>query len=338
MKTVELVVPCYNEEQCIEIFYEKVCEVFHNLQNYHIIITYIDDGSKDETLRKIKKLCDHAGAVEVHYISLSRNFGKEAAIFAGLSKSVGDFVAVMDADLQHPPDLLLDMLRAIEEEGYDCASARRKTREGEPIIRSLFSRAFYHVINHVASINMVSGSTDYRLMKRKVVDAILQMTERERFTKGIYSWIGFNNKWIEYENVERVAGKTKWNIFGLFKYAYSGFVAFATAPLRGVIYLGMFIVITSAIYAIAIFVGALNSSAARNGYASIMIVMLLLGGVIITILGMIGEYMARIYMEVKNRPIFFEKDTNISRNKQLDHIGERNGETDKGKKCDNRDL
>lgn len=317
MKTIELVVPCYNEEQCIEIFYKRVCEVFQNLKDYHVIITYVDDGSKDETLKRIKELCGHADAATIQYISLSRNFGKEAAIFAGLSKSIGDFVAVMDADLQHPPELLLDMLHAIEEEGYDCASARRKTRDGEPIIRSLFSRAFYHVINHVASINMVSGSTDYRLMKRKVVDAILQMPERERFTKGIYSWIGYNNKWIEYENVERVAGKTKWNILGLFKYAYSGFIAFATAPLRGVVYLGMFIVVISVIYSIAIFVGALNSTAARNGYASIMIVMLLLGGVIITILGMIGEYLARIYMEVKNRPIFVEKDTNISQNKQF---------------------
>ena len=180
----------------------------------------------------------------------------------------------------------------------------------------VLSRAFYHVINHVTVIDLVPGSTDYRLMKRKVVKAIVAMSERERFTKGIYAWVGFKNKWIEYENVERIAGKTKWNIRGLFHYAYSGFLAFATTPLRAVIYFGMFIVMASVIYAGYIFVGTLNSDAERTGYASIIIIMLFLGGVIITILGMIGEYMARIYMEVKNRPIYFVRESNISENEQ----------------------
>lgn len=310
-KRVELIVPCYNEEQCIKLFYDRVKEVFRTLQGYSYIITYIDDGSKDNTLNEIKSVANQAEEETVRYYSLSRNFGKEAAIYAGLENAIGDFVAVMDADLQHPPELLREMLRAIEEEGYDCASARRTSRRGEPILRSLCSKAFYQIINRITVIDLVPGSTDYRLMKRSVVKAIVALTERERFTKGIYAWAGFKNKWIEYENVERVAGKTKWNFFGLFRYAYSGFVAFATTPLRGVVYFGMLIVFLSIIYAIYIGIAALRSPTARTGYASIIILMLFLGGCIITILGMIGEYLARIYMEVKRRPIYFVRDTNV---------------------------
>lgn len=316
MKTIELIVPCYNEENCISLFYDRIKEVFLNMPECEFIITFVDDGSKDNTIQEIKKVVERVDMGKVQYISLSRNFGKESAMYAGLSKSVGDYVAVMDADLQHPPELLKKMLDAIENEGYDCASARRVSRKGDPLIKSMLSRAFYHVINHVTVIDLVPGSTDYRLMKRKVVNAIVAMSERERFTKGIYAWVGFKNKWIEYENVERIAGKTKWNIRGLFHYAYSGFLAFATTPLRAVIYFGMFIVMASVIYAGYIFVGTLNSDAERTGYASIIIIMLFLGGVIITILGMIGEYMARIYMEVKNRPIYFVRESNISENEQ----------------------
>ncbi len=316
MKTIELIVPCYNEESCISLFYDRIKEVFLNMPGCEFIITFVDDGSKDNTIQEIKKVVERVDTGKVQYISLSRNFGKESAMYAGLSKSVGDYVAVMDADLQHPPELLKKMLDAIENEGYDCASARRVSRKGDPLIKSVLSRAFYHVINHVTVIDLVPGSTDYRLMKRKVVKAIVAMSERERFTKGIYAWVGFKNKWIEYENVERIAGKTKWNIRGLFHYAYSGFLAFATTPLRAVIYFGMFIVMVSVLYAGYIFVGTLNSDAERTGYASIIIIMLFLGGVIITILGMIGEYMARIYMEVKNRPIYFVRESNISDNEQ----------------------
>ena len=316
MKTIELIVPCYNEESCISLFYDRIKEVFLNMPGCEFIITFVDDGSKDNTIQEIKKVVERVDTGKVQYISLSRNFGKESAMYSGLSKSVGDYVAVMDADLQHPPELLKKMLDAIENEGYDCASARRVSRKGDPLIKSVLSRAFYHVINHVTVIDLVPGSTDYRLMKRKVVKAIVAMSERERFTKGIYAWVGFKNKWIEYENVERIAGKTKWNIRGLFHYAYSGFLAFATTPLRAVIYFGMFIVMVSVLYAGYIFVGTLNSDAERTGYASIIIIMLFLGGVIITILGMIGEYMARIYMEVKNRPIYFVRESNISDNEQ----------------------
>lgn len=311
MKTIELVVPCHNEESCVSLFYDTVRKVFESLPDFRFIITYVDDGSKDNTLVEIKKVIERVDKGKVQYISLSRNFGKESAMYAGLSHSTGDYVAVMDADLQHPPELLVKMIDAIEKEGYDCASARRVSRNGEPLIRSSLSRAFYHVINRVTVIDLVPGSTDYRLMKRKVVEAIVSLTERERFTKGIYAWVGFKNKWIEYENVERAAGTSKWSLFGLFRYAYSGFLAFATTPLRGVIYLGLVIVLLSIVFAVYTFVSAIHSTGERNGYATILIVMLFLGGVIITILGMIGEYMARIYMEVKNRPIYFERESNI---------------------------
>lgn len=309
MKTIELIVPCYNEEKCVSLFYERIKEVFADMPTFDFIITYVDDGSKDHTMDEIKKIVKRAENGKVQYISLSRNFGKEAAIYAGLSKCTGDYVALLDADLQHPPELLKDMVVAIEEEGYDCASARRVSRKGEPFIRSMFSKAFYHIINHITVIDLVPGSTDYRLMKRDVVEAIVSMTERERFTKGIYAWVGFKNKWIEYENVERAAGTTTWNFWGLLRYAYTGFVAFATTPLRGVIYFGIVIVLLSIILAVHIGLSAINTPGAqRNGYASIMILMLFLGGVIITILGMIGEYLARIYMEVKNRPIYFARE------------------------------
>ena len=314
MKTIELVVPCYNEEKCISLFYDRIKEVFSDMPECSFIITFVDDGSKDHTMHEIKKVVERADVGKVQYISLSRNFGKESAMYAGLSKSVGEYVAVLDADLQHPPALLKEMLDAIENEGYDCASARRVSRKGEPMIKSTLSRAFYHVINHVTVIDLVPGSTDYRLMKRKVVNAIVAMSESERFTKGIYAWVGFKNKWIEYKNVERAAGMTKWNVRGLFRYAYSGFLAFATTPLRAVIYFGMFIVFASVLGAIHVFRAALRTPNERTGYASIIILMLFLGGVIITILGMIGEYLARIYMEVKRRPIYFERESNIDDN------------------------
>lgn len=312
MKTIELIVPCYNEEKCIQLFYEAIAEVFRELPGFRFVITFVDDGSKDGTLNEIKRAAAMAEEGSVQYIALSRNFGKESAIYAGLSKSKGDYVALMDADLQHPPQLLPQMIDAIEKEGYDRATARRVSRKGEPLIRSAFSKAFYSIINHVTVLDLISGSTDYCLMKRNVADSIVSMCERERFTKGIYSWVGFKNKWIEYENVERVAGHTKWSFLGLARYAYNGFIAFATTPLRGVVYLGIVITIASFWYAVRIGIGALrNPLAPRTGYNSIMIVLLFLGGVIITTLGMIGEYLARIYMEVKNRPIYIERESNI---------------------------
>jgi len=267
---------------------------------------YIDEGSKDNTLLEIKKLKKEVGD-KVNYISFARNFGKEAGIYAGLSQSTGDLIVLMDADLQHPPTLIPEMIKGIEE-GYDCCGARRTDRKGEGKIRSAFSRLFYKVINKVTEMKLVQGGSDYRMMTRRMVDAMLLLTERERFTKGIMSWVGFETKWIDYQNVERLAGESKWSFFGLVKYAFSGFVAFATAPLRIVIYLGAFTVISSIIYAVIVFFSTIFSDAPRTGYSSIIILLLFIGGMIITLIGVVGEYIARIYMELKQRPIYIAKE------------------------------
>lgn len=323
-KTIEIIVPCYNEEECISLFYDKIKEVFEDtLLQYDFKVIFVDDGSKDKTLDKIKELADSdmppvGGGNVIQYLSFSRNFGKESAIYVGLAHSTGDYVVVMDADLQHPPELIPEMLKAIEEDGYDSCAAQRSNRRGEPIVKSLFSKSFYYIMNRMTVIDLVPGSTDYRMMTRQMVDAVVSLGERERFTKGIYAWVGFKTKWIPYENVARAAGKSKWSFSGLFNYAGSGIIAFATTPLRSVIWMGMLIVLIAAIYAIQTFITALYTPDARSGYATIVIITLFLGGVIISILGMIGEYLARIYMEVKQRPIYIVKESNLKKEDNLD--------------------
>lgn len=311
MKTIDIVVPCYNEQECITLLYSAVDDAFKKINDYDYKLWFINDGSKDNTLEEIKKLVCRVGEDKIKYVSFARNFGKEAAIYAGLEKTTGDYVILMDADLQHPPELIPQMILEIEN-GADCCAARRISREGEPVIRSFFSNLFYRIINKVTALEFRSGETDFRLMKRAVVESILSLKERERFTKGIYSWIGFNTKWIEYENVERAAGNTKWSFAGLISYASSGFIAFATTPLRCVIYLGFLIVVCAFIYAIIVIRGAILSPEVRNGYSSLMVAILFIGGVIIIILGVIGEYLARIYLEVKGRPIYIEKESNCN--------------------------
>ncbi len=311
-KHVEIVIPCFNEEACVALIYQAVNEIAKIIQNYEVSILYVDDGSKDSTLAEIKKVAkvSDLGGGEVHYISFARNFGKEAAIYAGLSNSKADYIALMDADLQHPPKLLIDMIKGIEE-GYECCGARRVNRNGESVIRSTCSKLFYRMISSITSIQMQSGTTDYRLMTRKFVNAVLSMSEKNRFTKGLFSWVGFQTKWIEYENVERAAGNTKWTLSGLVRYAVNGFMSFATTPLRGAIYLGFFVMIIAFIYGVAVFINAITSDGERTGYASIMFAVLMLSSIIILLLGIIGEYLARIYMEVKNRPIYIAKEEKL---------------------------
>ena len=217
MKTVELIVPCFNEEEMVELFYETTNKIVSKIEGYSFSFIFIDDGSKDNTIIKIKNLASKYDNVK--YISFSRNFGKEAAMYAGFKASTADRVAVIDADLQHPPELIEQMLRAIDEEGYDSCSARRVSREGEPKIRSAFSRLFYKLINKMSDIEIVDGAVDFRMMRREMVDAICEMPERQRFSKGIFCWVGFNTKWIEFKNIERIAGETTWSFWGLFKYA-----------------------------------------------------------------------------------------------------------------------
>lgn len=314
MKTIELITPCHNEEDCIRTFYDEVKRVFaESLEGYGMIITYVDDGSTDSTMAEIKKLVAEHPDENIRYLSLSRNFGKESAMFAGLSNCIGDYVVVLDSDLQHPPTLIPSMLEAVEKEDYDCATARRISRKGEPKIRSFLSSSFYHIFNKITAISLVSGETDFRLMKKNVAEAIVRMGERERFTKGIYSWVGFRNKWIEYKNVERAAGSTKWSVRGLAKYSLSGFIAFATTPLRAAVYIGMLIVFACVAWIFYLLLRYfITGEAIGYGITALTIIVLFLGGMIITILGIIGEYMARIYMEVKQRPIYLLRDSNIT--------------------------
>lgn len=314
-KHIEVIVPCYNEQECIRPFYEELHKVFAGMENYTFSILFVDDGSTDNTLNEIRLLSVETGADVIRYVSFSRNFGKEAALYAGLSNCKGDLVAVMDVDLQHPPKLLMEMT-AVLEEGYDCAGARRVSRKGEPFIRSMLSGCFYHVINAMTGMKLVPGMTDYRLMTDQVAAIIVSMQERERFTKGLYAWIGFRTKWIEYVNVERINGISKWSIRGLWNYARNGFIAFAVAPLRGVIYLGLIVVFVSFIYGLQVLTAAYGGARKWEDTTTIILLLLFLGGVVITTLGVIGEYLARIYLEAKHRPIYIEKCTNIKRNEK----------------------
>lgn len=305
--------PCYNEEDCIQLLYAEIEKVFLTVGGgYFYTVIFVDDGSGDHTLRVIKELIQEKGQNLVKYISFSRNFGKEAAIYAGLSYSTADYVVLMDADLQHPPSLIPQMLLKMEE-GYDCCGARRVSRKGEPKFRSFFSKGFYRVMKRLTGLEMVQGGSDYRMMTRQVVSTVVSMKEKERFTKGILSWVGFHTYWIEYENVERAAGQTKWSFGGLIRYALNGFIGFATTPLRAAVWLGFTIDVITLVCGIYFFIANLKSDGARTGYATIVILLMFFGGTIILILGVIGEYLARIYMESKDRPLFVLKDSNIER-------------------------
>lgn len=309
MKSVELIVPCYNEEQMVEIFYEKTNAVVSEIEGYSFSFIFVDDGSRDQTIQKIKGLA--AAHDNVKYLSFSRNFGKEAAMYAGLKMSTAERVAIMDADLQHPPELIEGMLKAIDEEGYDSCSARRVSREGEPKLRSAFSRLFYKFINKMSDIDLVDGAVDFRMMTRNMVNAIVSMPEVQRFSKGIFCWVGFKTKWIEFKNVERLIGESKWSFWSLFKYAIDGIVAFTTLPLRIATLIGTCVSSAAFIYLLFVLIKTLCFGKDVPGYSSTIIILLFIGGVIIMALGIIGEYLARMYMETKRRPIFITRETNI---------------------------
>lgn len=310
MKHIEIIVPCYNEQECIEKLYFEVEKVFATLIDYSFSILYVNDGSKDNTLQEIQRIEKKYGKEKVRYISFARNFGKESAIYAGFDNCRGDFVALMDADLQHPPTLLPTMISKLEE-GHDCCGARRISRKGEPLVRSFFSKVFYRIINKVTSMELVPGGSDYRIMTKQMADAIVSLTERERFIKGIMSWVGFDTVWIPYENVERYAGNSKWSFWGLARYAWHGFVSFATTPLRAAVWMGTFLVFATVIYAVILLKSTLSGQRVWEDTTTILLLLMLIGGVIITLLGVIGEYMARIYLELKGRPIYIAKYSNI---------------------------
>ena len=311
---ISLVVPSYNEEEAMPLFYAEADRVAAGLKQSHgadVEIIFVDDGSRDGTLRVAREL--HDRDARVRYVSFSRNFGKEAAIYAGLKAAAGDYVATLDADLQDPPSLLPQMLDALLTGDYDCAATRRTTRKGEPPVRSWFARKFYQIINRLGDTEIVDGARDYRLMSRKMVDAVLTMAEYNRFSKGIFSWVGFSTKWFDYENIERVAGQTKWNFWGLFKYSIEGIVGFSTAPLVLAAGAGVVFCLAAFIGILFVVVRALVFGDPTSGWPSMVCIMLLCSGVQLFCLGIVGEYLAKTYLEVKHRPIYIEKETEKDR-------------------------
>ena len=314
---MSVVVPCYNEEHSVLKFYKEFMRVYDEVLSYNFGIDYelifIDDGSKDNTLNSIKQLADYDDFVK--YISFSRNFGKESALFAGLKNSTGDYVVVMDADLQDPPSLLPEMLRLILTGDYDCIATRRVSRNGEPKLRSFFARVFYKFLNNISDLEFVDGARDYRLMTRPMVDAILELNEYHRFSKGIFTWVGFKTKWVEYENVKRVDDETSWSFWSLFKYSIEGIVAFSTMPLSLSTFLGTIFSILAFILILIIILKKLLYGNAVQGWASLMCAVLLLGGIQLFSIGILGKYLDKTYMESKKRPIYITRESNIENDK-----------------------
>lgn len=310
MSLLTVIVPCYNEEEAIPFFYEemlKTIDVFKKeYPQVEFEMLFIDDGSKDKTLEVLREY--NSKDARVRYVSFSRNFGKEAGIYAGLDNAKGDYVVIMDADLQDPPSLLPEMFKAVTVEGYDSAATRRVTRKGEPPIRSFFARMFYKIMAKISKTEIVDGARDYRIMTRQMVDAILSMGEYNRFTKGIYGWVGFNTKWFEYENVERVAGETKWSFWKLFIYSLEGVIGFSTAPLVIASFFGIFCMLLAFIMIIFIIVRKLAYGDPTSGWPSLVCIITLIGGMQLFCIGIVGQYLAKTYLETKSRPIYIAKE------------------------------
>ncbi len=311
MDKISIIVPCYNEEQALPLFYAEVTKVAAQIEAGFEFL-FIDDGSRDGTLNVLRSLAERDA--RVRYVSFSRNFGKESALYAGLQNATGDYAAVMDADLQDPPALLPQMYADVKSGQYDCVGTRRVTRKGEPPIRSFFARTFYKMINKMSDVQLVDGARDYRLMTRQMVDAILSMPEYNRFSKGLFSWVGFRTKWIEYENVERVAGETKWSFWKLFKYSIDGIIGFTTAPLSFASVVGVLMLLVALILIIWIIVKTLVAGGDPvAGWPSLACLVLFVGGLTLFCTGISGQYIARMYMEVKGRPLYITKETEQSK-------------------------
>lgn len=310
-ETISIIVPCYNEEESLPFFYNTITPIFKALHSKHDLnfeLIFVDDGSKDQTLNVIKEMS--IADSQVKYISFSRNFGKESAIYAGLEFAQGDFIAMMDADLQDPPALLEEMYLGIKKDGFDCVGTRRTTRKGEPPIRSFFARCFYSLINKMSKTEVVDGARDFRLMTRQMVASILEITEYNRFSKGIFGWVGYNTKWLEYENVERIAGTTKWSFWKLFLYSIDGIVAFSTVPLSIASVLGVAFMFIAIVLILVIIIKTLAFGDPVAGYPSMMCVIFLIGGLQLFSIGILGQYLSKTYLETKQRPIYIVKETN----------------------------
>lgn len=307
MGLLSVIVPCYNEQDNIEYFYQEFIknEAFFQSREITFEILYVNDGSKDKTAEEVRKL--HGADERVHLISFSRNFGKEAAIYAGLRRCRGDYAVVMDVDLQDPPSLLPEMFCWLDQ-GYDCVATRRVTRKGEPPIRSFFARRFYGLMKRISKTEIMDGARDYRLMTRQVVDAILAMEEYNRFSKGIFGWVGFETKWLEYENVERARGETKWNFWKLLLYSLDGITAFSTVPLSLAAVIGVLFCLLAVALIIFIIVRTLLFGDPVSGWPSLVCIISLISGVQLFCLGIVGQYLAKTYMEVKKRPIYLIKE------------------------------
>lgn len=310
MKKISLVVPCYNEQEVIKLFYAEIQKIKKEFKNVEFEIIFVNDGSKDKTLELMRELSEKK---DVRYVSFSRNFGKEAAMYAGLEASTGDYVAIMDADLQDPPALLKEMYEILESGEYDSVATRRVTRRGEPVIRSFFARLYYKIINKISKTEIVDGARDFRLMTRQMVNSVLSLKEYNRFSKGIFSWVGYRTKWLEYENVERAAGETKWSFWKLFLYSLESIVAFSTVPLSIASVMGILFCFVAFIIIIFVIVRTLMYGDPTSGWPSMVCIMFFIGGVQLLCLGIMGQYLSKTYLEVKKRPIYIVQETEKDR-------------------------
>ena len=305
MNLISVIVPCWNEEETIPIYYEHMCPVMDAIDADCELI-FVDDGSQDATLSEMKKLSEKDARCQ--YLSFSRNFGKEAAIYAGLCKAKGDYVVVMDVDLQDPPELIPEMLDIIRQGEYDCVGTRRVDRKGEPPVRSFFARMFYKLMNHISDVEIVDGARDFRLMTRRYVNSLLEMKEYNRFSKGLFGWVGYKTKWLEYENVERTHGETKWSFWKLFLYSLDGITAFSTVPLAISSIMGVVFCIIAFVAIIALIIKNLIYHDPTPGWPSMVCIILLVSGVQLFCLGIVGQYLSKTYLEVKKRPIYLVKE------------------------------
>lgn len=306
MDKISLVIPCYNEQEALPFLYEELVKVSGEMSEQDFEFIFVNDRSKDKTLQVIKEL--KAKDERVHYVSFSRNFGKEAGIYAGLKKASGDYIALIDADLQDPPSLLGEMYGILKNEDYDCVATRRQDRKGEPPIRSFFAKKFYQLINKISETEVVDGARDFRLMSRQMVDAILEVGEYNRFSKGIFGWVGFNTKWISFQNVERVAGETKWSFWGLFLYSLEGIVAFSTRPLYLASLFGIVFSLIAFVMICFIIFKTLVFKEDVQGYASTICIIFFIGGIQLFCIGILGQYLSKTYLETKNRPLYVVKE------------------------------
>ncbi len=304
---ISIIVPCFNEEAMLPIYYEEMYKIMENSNVVDFELIFVNDGSRDKTILELRKLAETDLCVK--YLSFSRNFGKEAAMYAGLQSATGDYVAVMDVDLQDPPELLPSMYKTLKKEAFDCVGTKRVNRNGEPRIRSFFAKMFYKLINRISDNYIVDGARDYRLMTRRMVDAVLEMTEYKRFSKGILTWVGFETKYIEYSNVERPAGKTSWSFWGLFKYSIDGIVAFSEAPLAIASVVGFITFLIALVMAVFFAIRTLIFGNPTSGWTSLVVIILALGGIQLLSLGILGKYISKTYLETKRRPLYILKET-----------------------------